>query len=257
MTRFRVRPNAGAHTHVGLLRTNNEDNYFMNERNGLFLVADGMGGHAFGELASRTAIQVIEDAVSHAFRDEEKRRDIACLKHTVENSIRCANQAIYRLNRDRGFPDGTGMGTAISGLLIAPGYDFAIIFHIGDCRVYRYRDGILERLTTDHSLYQAWIESGRQGVAPRRNLILRVIGPYPEVTADLQEANVRSGDAFLLCSDGLTDMISDSEIDNILSMNEGVPPDGICQQLVSQANRRGGMDNVTVVLVRLRDTEEF
>jgi protein phosphatase len=240
-------------TDVGRVRESNEDAFAVVRHLGLFMVADGMGGAAAGEVASNAVIQHVQRAVEDgettwptdsSIRSPESgpRRFIA--------GIHRANRSIYRQSgedwRRR------GMGTTFAGLFLLD--RSAVIAHVGDSRVYRLRDGALEQMTHDHSLANHLVEQGYlrpEDVAtfPRRNVITRAVGTHEHVEVDARIVDVRPGDTFLLCSDGLTGEISDAELGTIL--REAPSPVHAVGQLVDRALANGGSDNVTAVVVRV------
>ncbi len=227
---------------VGRTRARNEDNFLINRDIGLALVCDGMGGHAGGDIASRTVVEIVGDVVSRLGKPG------ADAEAVIHGAIGQANQRLLTLNQQRGFPEGRGMGTTVVGLWRVPGTNRIVIFHAGDSRLYRLRAGELRQITRDHSLYQAWLDAGGHGQAPHRNIIIRALGTTVDVAADAEIRLMEPGDMFLICSDGLTGMMEDQEIADVLSCGSELP--ALCKQLVDRANEKGGKDNVTVVLAR-------
>ncbi|WP_431859750.1 PP2C family protein-serine/threonine phosphatase [Azospirillum sp.] len=252
-------------TDIGRTRSRNEDSFGISGEAGLALVCDGMGGHAGGDVASRTAAEAIIDFVSEfqgtsiaptGQTDAVAVADVGVANavSVVRSAVQLANQRLLELNRGRGFPDGRGMGTTVVGLCRVDPGDRLVAFHAGDSRLYRLRDGDLRQLTRDHSLYQHWLDQGGRGPAPQRNIILRALGTTPDVDPEVGVHAVRPGDLFLLCSDGLTGMLPDERIAAVLRT---VPPHGLdeaCERLIALANERGGHDNITVVLARFVDS---
>jgi protein phosphatase len=242
-------------TDVGRVRSQNEDSFQIDHDLGLILVADGMGGHIGGDIASRTAIEAVNDYILEYEPPEDEREPSD--PHSIDSSREIARTAVYRanqrivgLNRERGLPEGQGMGTTIVGLWLPDGLSKGIVFHVGDSRLYRFRDGRLDQITRDHSLYQAWVDAGRSGDPPNRNIIMRALGIVEEIEADISVQRVLAGDIFLLCSDGLNGMVPD---DTIIDILDEVPETGIdraWRRLIQEANDHGGKDNVTVVLAR-------
>ena len=243
-------------TDIGFRRQNNQDSCAAVlsptkeewEQSGhLFVVADGMGGHAVGELASKIAI----DTVPHMFMKMQGRPASEALRIAVEG----ANEAIH----ERGSQnlDFMRMGTTCSSLVLCP--QGAVIGHVGDSRVYRIRNRQIEQLTSDHSLVWEMIQTRK--VHPRdaerlcpRNIITRSLGPEPSVNVDIEGPfPVLPGDIFLLCSDGLCGLLSDAEIGMIAGT---IPPTEACRLLVNLANLRGGPDNITVIIVQTGDIPE-
>lgn len=258
---------------VGRSRSRNEDAYNISDDTHLALVCDGMGGHAGGDIASRTAAEAIVDCV-YEFDpealiddgddedDEDEEQTISELGTAtptvgrsvaaIRRAVQVANQRLVALNQERGFPDGRGMGTTVVGLWLIDGTDKIIVFHAGDSRLYRYRNGDLRQLTRDHSLYQAWLDSGGHGTPPHRNIIVRALGTMRDVEPEVSLQAVEDGDLYLICSDGLTSMIDDSAISAILTQYVAEDLKEGCGRLVALANEQGGHDNVTVILCRCR-----
>lgn len=242
-------------TDVGVRRSQNQDSHAVllasNDAHWLkqghvFLVADGMGAHAVGELASELAATIIP-LTYQKYADEGPEQ--ALRKAFIE-----ANTSIHERGRqNREFQ---GMGTTSSLLLLRP--EGGWISHVGDSRVYRVRDGLIEQLSFDHSLL--WELARRQKVKPERlqnvpsNVIVRSMGPDSEVQPDIEGPHpLRAGDTFLLCSDGLSGQVSDHEIGVLAGL---LPPAEACQALIDLANLRGGPDNITVVIARVREGVE-
>jgi serine/threonine protein phosphatase PrpC len=243
-------------TDIGFRRQNNQDSCAValcaskeewEESGHLFVVADGMGGHAVGELASKIAT----DTVPHMFSKMRGRSTGDALRIAIEG----ANEAI----NERGSQnhDFMRMGTTCSSLVLCP--QGAVIGHVGDSRVYRIRNRQIDQLTSDHSLVWEMIQTRK--VHPRdaerlcpRNIITRSLGPDPTVNVDIEgPIPVLPGDIFLLCSDGLCGLLSDPEIGMIAGT---IPPTEACRLLVNLANLRGGPDNITVIIVQTGDVPE-
>ncbi len=248
-------PVAYGETDPGRVRAQNEDSFAVVPQLGLFMVADGIGGAAAGEVASRTAIEQVQWAVedgettwpSDGISGPESgpRRFIA--------GIHRANRAIRALARRD--PLMKGMGTTFAGVLVLE--RCAVVAHVGDSRVYRLRDGELERLTRDHSLANHLVEMGllmpeEVDTFPRRNVITRAVGTHETVEVDTRIVDLRPGDAFLLCSDGLHGELDDAEIVSLLRAHPN--PVTAVAKLIDRANEKGSANNVTVVLVRLDAT---
>jgi protein phosphatase len=227
-------------TDVGLRRTNNQDSHVVDLASSLFIVADGMGAHAAGELASKLAVQTIPLTYQ---KNRDKPAHVA-----LQKAIQEANHVIH--NRGQANPDFQGMGTTTSALLLLP--LGAIVAHVGDSRVYRLRGSQLDQLSFDHSLVWELTAAGQiSGGNPAipRNIITRSLGPNPDVEVDLEGPfPVAAGDMFLLCSDGLSGEVGDEEIGIILQC---LPPEEAAQLLVDLANLRGGPDNITVIVARV------
>src|SRR5829696_5426087 len=223
---------------TGRQRRANEDSYFV--RAPLFVVADGMGGAQAGEVASRLAAETFARGLPDDGTSEER----------LETRVRDANTRIHELSQqDRSL---NGMGTTITAAYLDD--DELALAHVGDSRAYLLRDGELSRLTRDHTLVDELVRRGELTEAeaaehPQRSIITRALGPEPEVEIDLHTHRVRAGDVLLLCSDGLTGMLSEDEVAEILASRPSLAEAG--HQLVAAANEAGGRDNITVVLFRL------
>jgi protein phosphatase len=237
---------------VGRTRSRNEDSFEIDWDIGLAVVCDGMGGHAGGDIASRTAAGAIVDftASRAGSLPTAGKAGAEPAAATIRAAVAEANRSLFALNRQRGHADGRGMGTTAVGLWRVGGSDDVVIFHVGDSRLYRLRGHGLHQLTRDHSLYQAWLDNGGHGQAPHRNIITRALGTLPEVDCELTIHGVAAGDLFLICSDGLTSMASDAEIADTLIHGDS-DLQATCGRLIALANRKGGHDNTTVVLARV------
>ncbi len=233
-------------TDVGLTRANNEDIFVINNNAGFCLVADGMGGAAAGEMASQIFAQTADEIFTGTLPSTEQKA-IEC----VQTTFRKANERI--LAHTAQYPEHQGMGCTAE-VLAFTGSGF-IIGHMGDSRTYRFRQGFLKQLTKDHSLVQDQIDQGLITEAQARshsmrNVILRAVGVRPSPALDTLRGPVFPGDIFLLCSDGLTDMIEDAEICQVLNLKGDVAIKS--EHLVDLAKRAGGKDNITVVLAEIR-----
>jgi serine/threonine protein phosphatase PrpC len=240
---------AAARSDVGRRRPANEDTYALAPELGLFLVADGMGGHRAGHVASGLAARA---AVATLRAQQEGKRGAA---DRLRACVAAANAEI--LSRSRAKPELAGMGTTIVALL-ADG-DQVALAHVGDSRAYLIRDGAIRRLTEDHTVVGELVRRGEisewvAGRHPQRHVLLRALGVIRTVDPDLLELAPVDGDLFLLCSDGLTGHVEDEEIAELVA---GTPDlDAACGRLVDLANGRGGDDNITVVLLRCEPTSE-
>lgn len=252
---------AAGRTDVGLHREHNEDCFVLLERHGLFLVADGMGGHLAGDIASRLATESVG-----AFFDSTAREDATWPFHydpslsNEENrlvtGVKVANRAIYEESVRN--PDRRGMGTTVVGVLVAPEAGRAYVAHVGDSRCYRVRNGDIALLTQDHSLVNEYLRAmpdltAAQRMELPRNVITRALGMSDIVMVDLSSHPLEVGDVFVLCSDGLSGMISDAEILGTVRAHRNA--DGACRALVALANEHGGDDNITAVVVQLVDPD--
>jgi protein phosphatase len=237
----------GAGTDVGIVRSGNEDNFFAeaDEVRGVFVVADGMGGHAAGEVASEMAVQI----VARQLLPLKDVKDPAS-QETVAQSLRDANRAIYE--RMLAEVDKQGMGTTASVMVLTDkGY---LIGQIGDSRIYLLRDGALTQITKDHSYVQEQVDAGlltpeQARYHPYSNVITRCVGASEEVEADIYTGEAKPGDVFLLASDGLTGMVDDRRLQQLLLARSG--PGRIVDTLIAEANGRGGLDNITAIVIQV------
>jgi PPM family protein phosphatase len=234
----------GAQSDQGRVRTSNEDYFVANPESKIFLVADGMGGHAAGEIASRMAAEKVVEVLSRG-GPESSMEDLLQLAVNESNTDVHEDQKTHSEHR--------GMGSTLTVLTFADGN--YCIAQVGDSRAYLLRNSILTQLTQDHSLVWPLYKSGvisKDDISrnPRKNLITRSIGTQPQVEADLQGGLAMEGDLFLLCSDGLTDVLLDSDISRIL-LNSHTNAQEYCDLLVAAANSGGGPDNITIVIVRI------
>ena len=225
---------------VGRQRHTNEDSYL--ESSPIFAVADGMGGARAGEVASRMAVE--------AFGDD--RDTSASPEAQLANIAQTANRKIYQLAQEDS--SRAGMGTTFTAVMVVD--NELAIGHVGDSRAYRLRDGELERLTQDHSLVEELVRQGKlteeeAETHPQRSIITRALGPEPEVDVETFTHPARSGDVYLLCSDGLTGMVGEDRVAEILREARSLEAAG--RKLIEEANENGGRDNITVVLFRLGD----
>lgn len=252
---------AGA-SHVGMQRRRNEDAILVDDDLRLYVVADGMGGHGAGEVASQLAIDslhnhvrgsqsAIANAAASAMEDQAL--------EMMHSGISISNQAVYERNAAHGHTDGTGMGTTLVGLYLLPYAEpsqetlngsgtRAVIFNIGDSRVYEYNQSEMVQLTHDHTMFREWEDGGRVGPAPPRNIILRAIGLFDNVDIDAQVVTLNPGSTYLICSDGLTDMLSDKDIVAAMGQNHSV--NDLNDALIARANDHGGVDNISVISVK-------
>ena len=233
---------SGARTDIGRARGRNEDAYLV--RDPLFAVADGMGGHRGGNVASKVALEAIR-AFDVDGTDGES-------TSALVKDIRTANETV--LARGEADRDLRGMGTTITALLLQG--EHATIAHVGDSRAYRLRDGALEQLTEDHTLVHQLVEEGRitadqAGRHPQRSILTRAVGVEPSVDVDASTIELQPGDRLMLCTDGLTGMLSDDAIREVLAGEED--PQHASDRLVEAANAAGGDDNITVVVIDVLD----
>ena len=239
-------------TDSGRIRKVNEDDFLVDDQLSLFMVADGLGGHGSGNVASSLAIETLQDEIQNGINalDEKSLQDTSQLSIVIGNAISMANKTIYEKNKEKGFADGTGMGTTLVGIYFIEGNESFISFNIGDSRLYRHKNGTLEQTTKDHSLLQEWHDMGRLGEPPAANLLNRAVGLFPDIDADMVLHTTRPKELLMLCSDGLTTMVDDADISSTLIEDDNTDPKDICLRLVENANDSGGEDNITVVAVK-------
>ena len=244
-----MRFSCAARTDIGIVRSGNEDNYLMLSERGVFIVADGMGGHAAGEVASEMAVRVISKELGslRGLSDAEA-------GERMRKSIILANQSIY--DRTLTEHDKRGMGTTTTALVLLPGR--YLVGQVGDSRAYILRDGEFFQLTKDHSYVQEQVDLGlltaeQARVHPYSNVITRCIGANSDVVPDLYFGALRTGDTLLLASDGLTGMLEDEQLNAILSAEED--PQHMVDRMINEANRRGGLDNITAIVIRIDGAE--
>jgi protein phosphatase len=243
-------------TDVGKKRKGNEDSVFVNPEQSLFVVADGMGGHAAGEVASRVAVEAINEFVCLTSGDEDITwpfgldENVSFDGNRLKSAIQYANRKVLEATRER--KEYLGMATTVVAVLVDG--DAANLAHVGDSRVYLVREGALKQLTSDHSWVNEQLESGilspdQARSHPLRNVVTRALGGKPELSVDLQEHKAQAGDVLLLCSDGLTTMVPDDDILNVVGSASG-DIEAAARALVEEANGRGGEDNITVLLIK-------
>ena len=238
-----------ARTDIGIVRSGNEDNYLMLAEKGVFIVADGMGGHAAGEVASEMAVRITSHQIGslRGLSDEQA-------GDRVSAAIRAANDAIFE--RTLAEHDKRGMGTTATVLVLMPSR--YLIGQVGDSRAYLLREGNLLQLTKDHSYVQEQVDAGlltpeQARTHPYSNVITRCVGANEDVAPDVYFGNLEQGDVVLLASDGLTGMLEDGQIATIMSAEEN--PEGAVNKMIADANRRGGLDNITAIVVRVDATD--
>jgi protein phosphatase len=241
-----VKLRAGASTDVGLVRQRNEDTYVADYP--LFAVADGLGGHLGGEVASRVAVDTLTEAAKGDGPEEG-------IPDRLRSAIQRANAEVSeRASKDQRL---TGMGTTITAVIA--GHDRVFLGHVGDSRAYLLRDGELRALTEDHSLVQRMVREGRltpeqAEIHPQRSVLTRALGIDDDLEVDQATVEVTAGDRLLLCSDGLTSMVADELIRKILAGHDD--PQAASQALVEAANAAGGQDNITTVVLDVQEAAE-
>ena len=252
-------------TDVGRKRKHNEDafDYKIDESGdeGLFIVADGMGGHAAGEVASKITVETVGEFIAATRQKEEAtwpfkyNHELHFNSNRLAIAIEKANERVMAAVSAQPWLKGMGT-TVVAGLLDGKLLSLA---HVGDSRAYLFRDGQLSRLTDDHSWVHEQVAAGilteeEAKSHPLKNVVTRALGGGPSVSPDLQELSFETGDVFLFCSDGLTTMLSDEEIRDAAA--EESDPKKLCDKLVDMANEKGGVDNITVVAARINGAQE-
>ncbi|RLB54544.1 MAG: serine/threonine-protein phosphatase, partial [Deltaproteobacteria bacterium] len=238
---------ASAQSDQGRRRKNNEDSCLLMKNEGIFFVADGMGGYEGGEIASQLAVDTIEAAFKEKDFTAKVHADVPPRPTELAQAMQAANLAIWEVATDD--PKLRGMGTTLVGARFALRKNRVYIGHVGDSRCYRFRGGVFRRLTVDHTLEAL----GHKG--PRAKHLFRAVGIGSEMDIDIITAVPKLGDIYLFCSDGLTKMVSDDGVRSILVEHEA-DLDVACEQLVAAANEAGGKDNTTVVIVAVRSIED-
>ncbi len=236
---------AGA-TDVGCVRLENQDRFFISQDNRILVVADGMGGHHGGSKAASLVVAAIEEDTTSSLPNYRSRRSV---KKWVDRTLKAANSEVYLTSTAEW--QFSGMGTTLVAIVL--GDDFVHVAHAGDSRAYRLRDGKIGPLSKDHSIIQQLVDEGivaeekRRG-HPRSHIVTRYVGEQ-DVEVEHHATKHKRGDVFLLCSDGLTDVLLDEEIEKLLNENPNL--ETACQVLVDYVKGRGAPDNITVVLARL------
>lgn len=248
-----------AKTDTGRVRLQNEDYVTISPEHGLAILADGMGGYSAGEVASRIAADVVKSMLERAFTgtrlEDSELFPVQPIARLLDEAIHAANAAVLEAARVE--PKYTGMGTTIVAAVIREG--IITIAHVGDSRAYRYRSGKLVQLTRDHSLLQEQIDAGL--IAPEwaqfaqhKNLVTRAVGVDAEMEVEVHDYDAQPDDVYLLCSDGLSDMLLRDEIEEMLS-SRADNLDDQCEALIERANDNGGHDNISVILIKLQASQ--
>lgn len=250
-----LRVQAWAQTDIGKQRGHNEDNYILDQAMGLYGVADGMGGHAAGEIASQMALEMLSQAISKRSNElnllveenpEKHRKKIIAI---VTEAIQYAARQVYDLSRTKA--SSRGMGTTLSSILTLNSK--GVISHVGDSRVFLLRDGQLQQLTEDHSLVREQLRLGliteeEAERSPYKNVITRAVGASEELEPDVLFIDLQANDRFLLCSDGLHGYMNETEIQAFMADKD---PQKIPSKLIDIANERGGRDNITAIILHI------
>ncbi|MBI5968102.1 MAG: Stp1/IreP family PP2C-type Ser/Thr phosphatase [Deltaproteobacteria bacterium] len=242
---------------VGQVRKNNEDAFIADPALGIFAVADGMGGHASGEVASRMAIDSLRESIARASQEkksplaEDHTAILSSPANVLINGFRLANHRIYKSSQEK--KEYKGMGTTLVAIYLAN--SSSTVAHVGDSRLYRIRGQFIEQVTEDHSL--VW-EEYKQGLiakealssSPHKNIVTRALGLQPTVDIEIKEIDTQPGDCLILCSDGLSDMVKDEEMLGAVNRESG-NLNRACDDLIHLANIRGGKDNITLLLIQI------
>ena len=247
---------------VGLQREHNEDSYVVLKEYDLFVVADGMGGHRAGDVASKLATETISEFFKSTANDDVTwpfhfDTNLSEEENRLLTGIRVANRQIFeRSTRSREYH---GMGTTVVGAMFSPRKGRIYIGHVGDSRCYRVREGRIQLMTRDHSLINDYLLAMPDLTEEQRselpkNVITRALGMQDQVVVDLQHDEPGPGDVYILCSDGLSGMVTDDEIEKIVVQNPDIRD--ACKTLIARANEHGGEDNVTAVLIKIEEQLE-
>jgi protein phosphatase len=244
---------------VGLQREHNEDSFVVLKEYDLYVVADGMGGHRAGDVASRIATETISEFFRTTANEDVTwpfhfDTSLSEEENRLLTGIRVANRQIFeRSTRSREYH---GMGTTVVGAMFSPKKRRMYIGHVGDSRCYRIRDGAIEQLTRDHSLINDYLMAmpdltDEQKNELPKNVITRALGMQDNVVVDLQHDDPQAGDVYVLCSDGLSGMVSDEDIQRIATSSSDIRE--VCKRLIQSANEKGGEDNITAVVIKIED----
>lgn len=236
-----------ARSDIGKIREMNQDNFFVSDQDDeikLFIVADGMGGYKGGEIASKLAIDSVKSYIINNFNETNKEREK--ILDLVKNAVEYANMVVYEKSQE--VEELNGMGTTIDVAIIQSGKLY--IGHVGDSRVYRLRKEFFRKLTVDHSYVEQLLKQGNITKEeaynhPKKNMLTKALGCTAYVEPDVMVKGYQKGDVLLMCTDGLTNMIREEQIFQILKDN----PEQACDILVDKANENGGLDNITAVII--------
>lgn len=238
---------AFASTDIGKIRDMNQDSYYISSEEDdvkLFVVADGMGGYKGGEIASKLAIESVKNYICNNYNETKKEKE--CILELLRSAIEYANMVVYEKSKE--VEELNGMGTTIDVCLVHSNRVY--IGHVGDSRVYRQRKEFFRKLTTDHSYVEQLIKEGnitREEAYnhPKKNMLTKALGCTAFVEPDVTVKGFLKDDILLMCTDGLTNMLRDNEISEIIKQD----PEIACKKLVNTANERGGYDNITAVII--------
>lgn len=257
----RIRQRNAVQTDVGVIRDHNEDSAFADPEGDFFIVADGMGGHAAGEVASKMAVEAVAAALQEArgeiatFARAPSDQGRRALVSALENAVRHAHQSVYQ--RGAAETDKQGMGTTLDVVLIAGSEAF--VAHVGDSRTYLVRDRRAAQITTDHTVAEVLVIEGKLSVeeaqiSPLRTILVNAIGVAPDVGVEMAHVRLRTGDRLLVCSDGLHDYFPlDQEVSDYISEND---PEQALDKMITVAKNRGGHDNITGIVLEVLETPE-
>ena len=245
-------------THVGMKRTHNEDNFLLLPEERLFCVADGMGGHASGEIASKIAVDELAEFYRFTGKDQDAtwpfkmNKQLNYDENRLSTGIKLANSRIFE--RAAVEAKYRGMGTTIVSIFFQP--QTVYVAHVGDSRVYHFRQGALRQVTEDHSLLNDYLKAKKMTqeeieAFPHKNVIVRALGMKDQVQVDVARVEPQDGDCFLLCSDGLSGMVTHAQMTEVLT-NGGENLEAACGRMIELANAAGGTDNITCILARYR-----
>lgn len=251
-------------TDVGTVRQSNEDNFLIDETLGLVVIGDGMGGHDGGEIASASALLAVRDFIA----DSVQKDQIALQKKVVDydpdatwsdatmpavkilfDAVEHANTLLYQQNLANYYGEGRGMGTTLTGLWQYLSEGRLVVFHVGDSRLYRYRNGEFSMLTRDQTMYQQAIDAGAVDNLPPTNLLLQAIGPNPKVKPVVRSHIYQPGDLYLLCTDGLYGNTPHSAMEEIMQHTQAHQLEPSCAALIALAKEHGSRDNISALLI--------
>lgn len=238
---------SGHKSDIGLVRQNNEDALYTNDRLGVYVLADGMGGHEGGEIASNIAVNTVAKILSRSIIELQKKN----VGEIVHNALHKANEEIILFRKNQ-----INLMSMATTVVISIFLDDVVnCIHLGDSRAYLYKDNNLIQLTTDDSLVTEMVKQGRMRKDELqdhslRNIVTRFLGTVNLTLPEIQQFRVETNDCIMLCSDGLTNMLNDEEIKSILRENISIGPQEVCDLLVNRANAKGGQDNISVIVVR-------
>ena len=238
---------SGHKSDIGLVRQNNEDALYKNDRLGVYVLADGMGGHEGGEIASNIAVNTVAKILSRSIIELQKKN----VGEIVHNALHKANEEIILFRKNQ-----INLMSMATTVVISIFLDDVVnCIHLGDSRAYLYKDNNLIQLTNDDSLVTEMVKQGRMRKDELqdhslRNIVTRFLGTVNLTLPEIQQFRVETNDCIMLCSDGLTNMLNDEEIKSILRENISIGPQDVCDLLVDRANAKGGKDNISVIVVQ-------